>query len=139
MAESKSHKIAVMVFLVAIFVLLAVFTATWIYKMYTEQTALTERNTLATINCGKYYYSIDPRTVTYDNGTLYLELENTIGAGFDYVMLQSSMDKKEVKVSLTQGMIQPVSVPISLDTWVLVYPKGCEGINFKNLSFEPLV
>jgi hypothetical protein len=33
----------------------------------------------------------------------------------------------------------PVSVPLEVVGWVMVYPKGCQGVNFKNLSFEPNV
>ena len=126
-----------MFFLFAVFVLLAVVTGAWLYKVYKEQTSFAETRTMATIDCGKYYFSIDPRTVTYDNGNLYFEIENTVGSKINSIVVDSGAEKKEVNVSLSSGMIQPVSLSLSMDTWVLVYPKGCYGINYKNLTWEP--
>jgi hypothetical protein len=136
MAERQAHKYAVMFFLLAVFILLAAVTAAWLYKVYTEQTTFSEKKTLATVECGRYYFSIDENTVAYHNGTLYFEIENTLGAEIKDIIVESSTETKELNMTLAQGMIQPVSLPMEFDAWVLVYPRGCEGINFKNITFE---
>ncbi len=137
MVESRSHKMSTLIFLFGIFILLAVVTAGWLYRMYTEQTAYSERSTLATVECSRYYFSIDPDTVSYNNGTLYFELRNTLGAQIDTMVVETSTQQKEVEVNLAQDTIQPVSLPIEVVEWAVIYPLGCEGTNFKNLSFEP--
>ena len=136
MADPRSKKISVMIFLLAIFILLVVVTAGWIYRVYMDQTAYSEQRTLATFECGKYYYEIDPETVSYDEGTLYFEIENTLGADIPSIMVESAVETKEVSIGLTQGSFQPVSLPIAVEDWFVVYPRGCEDVNFKNISFE---
>jgi hypothetical protein len=108
--------------------------------MYTEQTAYSERHTLATVECSKYYYTIEPESVLYEEGTLYFEIKNTLGANIESIVVQSATEQTEVNLGfLDQGTTQPVSIPIEVVGWVLVYPSGCEGVNFKNLSFEPRI
>ena len=136
MVERRSNKISVLIFLFAIFILLVVVTASWIYKIYQEQTAFSEARTIATIECGRYYYDIKEDTVSYDNGTLYFEVGNNLGKDIDKMIVQSSTESKEVDIMLSRGTVQPVSVPISVAGWVMVYPVGCKGINFRNISFE---
>ena len=137
MVDRRSKKISVLIFLFAIFILLVVITAAWVYRMYTEQTAYSEETTFATIECGMYYFNIEPESVSYDAGTLYFEIGNTIGKEIETIVVQSSTETKEVSIGLSQGIVQPVSLPIEVVGWVMVYPKGCESVNFKNLSFEP--
>ena len=136
MVERRSRKISVLIFLFAIFVLLVVMTASWIYKVYVEQTAYSEKRTFATIECGRYYFDIKPESVEYENGTLYFEVRNTLGKDISSLVVESSTESKMVSVDLTQGSVQPVSLPIKVAGWVMVYPEGCEGVNFRNLSFE---
>lgn len=137
MVERRSSKISVLIFLFAIFILLVVVTASWIYKIYQEQTAYSEARTLATIECGRYYYDINEESVLYENGTLYFEVGNTLGKDIDEMIVQSSTESKKVDIMLSRGTIQPVSVDIAVAGWVMVYPVGCEGVNFRNISFEP--
>jgi hypothetical protein len=135
MADTRSKKISVLIFLFAIFVLLVVMTASWIFRVYHDQTAFSEQRTFATIECGRYYFDIKPESVSYDNGTLYFEMENTLGKDIDNIVVESSTERKEVSIALSQGVVQPVSLPIEVTGWVLVYPVGCEDVNFRNLSF----
>lgn len=136
MVERKSKKMSMLMFLFAIFILLSVITASWLYKMYTEQTAYSESSTLATIECSKYYFSIEPESVLYEDNTLYFEVKNTLGANLEDLIVKSYSEEKTVHINLDQGSTQPVSIPIDVVEWVLVFPAGCEGVNFKNLSFE---
>jgi flagellar basal body-associated protein FliL len=138
MAEARSKKVSVLIFLFAIFILLAVFTAVWLYNMYKQQTSFSERQTLATVECGRYYFAIDPKSVLYENSTLYFEIENTLGADINAIMVKSATQEKEVALNgLSQGTVMPVSVPLEVAEWVLVYPKGCAGVNFRNITFLP--
>lgn len=137
MADRRSKKISVLIFLFAIFVLLVVMTGSWIYRVYRDQTAYSEQKTFAAIECGRYYFDIKPETVSYEDGELYFELRNTLGKDIETIVVESSTEQKEVRVDLSQGTVQPVSLPLEVRGWVLIYPSGCEGVNFRNLSFEP--
>jgi hypothetical protein len=140
MAEARSRKISLLIFLFAVFILLAVFTGSWLYRMFKEQTAYSEQKTLATVECGRYYFTIKPESVLYENGTLYFEIENTLGADMNVINVESMAANKEVDLGgLGQGTVLPVSLQIDVSEWVLVYPKGCRGVNFKNLTFLPRV
>lgn len=137
MADTRSNKRNVLIFLFSIAILLIVMTASWTFRVYQDQTAFSEQRTLATIECGRYYFDIKPESVSYDNGTLYFEIENTLGKDIDNIVVESSTERQEINIALSQGMVQPVSLPIKVTGWVLVYPVGCEDVNFRNLSFEP--
>jgi hypothetical protein len=138
MADRRSKKLSVLIFLFAIFILLVAVTASWIYRMYRSETEYSERSTLATVECGKYYYKINPDSVLYENKTLYFEIENTLGADIDAIVVESMTEKKEFTLGgLSQGTVYPVSLELDIVEWVLVYPSGCGGVNFQNLSFEP--
>jgi hypothetical protein len=140
MAETRSRKVSILIFLFAVFILLAVFTGSWLYRMYKEQTDFSERKTLATVECGRYYFTIDPKSVLYENGTMYFEIENTLGADIGTIIVKSASEEKEVALGgLGQGTVMPVQIPIAVTEWVQVYPKGCEGVNFRNISFEPRI
>lgn len=136
MADSRSRKVSVLIFLFAIFILLVVVTAGWIYRIYMDQTAYSEERTLTTFECSRYYYGIDPETVSYVDGTLYFEIENTLGADIPSIMVESAVETKEVSIGLTQGTVQPVSLEMAVEGWVVVYPRGCRDVNVKNLTFE---
>ena len=137
MAERRSKKLSVMIFLFAIFVLLVVFTASWVYRMYTEQVAFSEEGTAAAVECGKYYFYINTNTLTYEDGVLSFDFKNTLGADIESIVVQGVSEKKEVYLGgLGQGTEYPVSVPIEIDGWVKVYPLGCERANFRNLTVE---
>lgn len=137
MVDRKSKKISVIIFLFAIFVLLVAFSASWIYKIYKEQTAFSEQNTLSTVECSKYYYFIDPDAVEYYNGTLSFNIKNTLGREIETIVVESASETKEFNIYLGQGMTQPVSSDFIIDGWFLVYPKDCRNVNFRNISFEP--
>lgn len=139
MVHSRSKKISVMIFLLAIFIMLVVMTAGWIYKMYREQTSFTNTRTLATVECGKYYFDIDESTVSYQDGQLYFEIENTLGSKIETILVESGSSKVSVDIGLSQGAIYPVSIPINISTSLAVYPEGCKEVNFRNISFEPNV
>lgn len=137
MSDRKSKKISVLIFLFAIFILLVAVTASWIYRVYKEQTSYSEDRTMATVACSQYYFDIDPQSVLYTDGNLYFEIENTLGKDIDKLVVQTSVDEKVVELSgLGQGVVQPVSLPIEVIEWAVVYPEGCKSANFKNLSFE---
>ena len=138
MAEARSKRVSLLIFLFAVFILLAVFTGSWIYKMFKEQTAFSEKKTLATIDCGRYYFNIIPESVLYESGVLYFEIENTLGADIKSIVVKSASEEKEVDLGgLGQGAVMPVSMNITLTDWALIYPKGCDGVNFRNISFNP--
>ncbi|MFC1742269.1 hypothetical protein ACFL3V_07075 [Nanoarchaeota archaeon] len=138
MVDRRSKKISLLVFLAAIFVLLVAFTAGWIYRIYTAQTEYSERHTIATVECGRYFFKVYPESVLYENGTLYFEIENTIGASLQTIVVESVSQKKSVDLGdLGLGTVQPVTVDLEVIEWVMVYPMGCAGVNFQNLSFEP--
>jgi hypothetical protein len=134
MAGDRHKKISTLIFLFAIFIMLAVFTGGWIYRMYVQQTAFSEQSTFDTVECGRYYFNIDPESVLYDNRTLYFEIENSIGAAIDSLVIESAAEKKQISIRLDQGVLQPVTLPIEAEAWVLVYPRGCRSGNFKNIS-----
>lgn len=137
MADGRSKKISVIIFLFAIFILLVGFTGSWLFRMYSEQTAYSESRTLATVECSRYYFTVPPQSVLYENGTLYFEVTNTLGADINTLVIECASESKEIEVNVGRGITVPVSVPINLVEWALVYPQGCRGVNFKNLSFEP--
>jgi len=140
MVEARSRKMSTLIFLFAVFILLAIFTGSWMYKMFKDQTAYSEQKTLATVECGRYYFSIRPESVLYENGTLYFEIENTLGADIKMVTVESKAESRELDLGgLSQGTVLPVSVQIGVSEWVLVYPKGCRGVNFRNLTFLPRI
>jgi hypothetical protein len=137
MAESRSRKVSVIIFLFAVFIMLAIFTGGWIYRMYATQTELAEKRTFSAVECGKYYFSLKQDSIVYDNSTVYFEIQNTIGATIDLIVVESGLEKRELNVSIAQGTTQPVSLNMSVTNWILVYPVGCRETNFRNISFEP--
>ncbi len=137
MVDRRSKKISVLIFMFAIFVLLVAVTASWMYRIYTEQTQYSEEKTMMTITCSQYYFVINPESVLYDGGQLYFEIENTLGKDIDKIVVRTSTEEAVVELDgLSQGIVHPVSVPIEVIEWAMVYPEGCDGANFKNLSFE---
>ena len=134
MAEPRHKKISTLIFLFAIFIMLAVVTGGWIYRMYVQQTAFSEQSTFGTVECGRYYFSVDPESVLYENNTLYFDIENSIGAAIGSLVIESAVESKQISIRLDQGTLQPVTIPIAVDGWFLVYPRGCRDANFKNIS-----
>jgi uncharacterized protein YpmB len=137
MIERRAKRISVLIFLFAVFIMLVVFSVSWVYKIYKEQTKFTEENTYSTVECSKYYFSINPGTVTYEGTTLSFDIKNTLGDELDTIIVESPYGQKEAKVQLSQGLSQPVVVDLQIDSWFIVYPKDCRNANFKNVSFEP--
>ncbi|MFH1064215.1 MAG: hypothetical protein V1729_03990 [Candidatus Woesearchaeota archaeon] len=137
MVDRRSKKISVLIFMFAIFILLVVVTASWLYRIYTEQTAFSEKKTMATVTCSQYYFYINNESVLYEDGKIYFEIENIMGKDIDKIVVRTSTEEAVVDMDgLGQGIIQPVTLPIEVIEWALVYPEGCDGANFKNLSFE---
>ncbi len=134
----KSKKFSTMIFLVALFFLLSVLVGAWLYKIFKEQTSYSNDQTLATIDCGRYYFYIPENSVKYQNGTLEFDIENTLGKEIEQLTLRTALEKKTLNMTgLTQGTKVPVKTPIAMTDWVYVYPDACDGVNYKNISFLP--
>ncbi|HII72232.1 TPA: hypothetical protein HA265_05755 [Candidatus Woesearchaeota archaeon] len=136
--ESKSRKMSTLIFMFAIFVLLAAFLGSWLYRIYKEQTTYSQEQTLAAVDCGRFYYQVDSESVSYKDGVLFFLIENTIGKEITSLTLETALETKHFNMTgLTPGAMVPVNQSIRMTTWVWVYPTSCRGINFKNISFQP--
>ena len=136
--EAHSKQTSTLIFLFAIFVLLAFFLGSWLYKIYLQQTEYSKEQTVAAIECGRFYFHIVDNTVSYDNGTLHFEVENTIGEPIRELTIESALETRTLNVSgLIPGAMVPISTDIRITDWVHVYPRYCRGLNWKNLSFLP--
>ncbi|NQU79001.1 hypothetical protein HQ545_04495 [Candidatus Woesearchaeota archaeon] len=134
--DRTSRKISLVIFLAVIFILLVLFTAVWVYSMVVEQTAYSSRETLVAVECGRYYFDIPASSVSYNNMTLNFDIKNTIGSIIETIVVESAGEVKDVVIMLDQRSMQPVTVDIAVVDYVIVYPKGCRGLNFKNISFQ---
>lgn len=136
--EKRSKKISTLIFLFAIFILLAVFLGSWLYRIYLEQTKYSQEQTLSAVDCGRYYFKIPEDMVEYKNGTLTFMIENTIGKEIKQLVVESALETQRKNMTgLISGAMVPVEVDMRFTDWIYVYPKGCRGINFKNISFLP--
>jgi hypothetical protein len=132
MPETRAMKISTFIFLLAIFIMLAVFMGGWLYKIYIENTHYSKSKTDEALNCNKYYYKILQDTVSYENGVIRFDVENYIGAEFKTLVVQSETQQKELNITIGQETTLPVEVEIEAAERVRVYPLGCEN-NYKEI------
>lgn len=134
----RSKKFSTLIFLFAIFVVLAAFLGSWLYNIYQDQTQYSKEQTMSAVECGRFYFNVKPEDVSYDNGTLTLLVENTIGQEIKQLTVESALETHKLNVTgLINGAMVPVKVGIRMTDWIYVYPSQCRGINFKNISFLP--
>lgn len=133
MPETRAMKISTFIFLLAVFIMLAVFMGGWLYKIYAENTNYSKLRTDEALNCNKYYYRIHQNTASYENGVLRFDIENYIGAEFKTLVVQSETQQKELNVTIIQETTLPVEVEIEASERVRVYPLGCNN-NYKEIS-----
>ncbi|MFC1723308.1 hypothetical protein ACFL0V_04165 [Nanoarchaeota archaeon] len=133
--DGRGKKVSTLIFLFALFMLLAVILGAWLFKIYQEQTKWSDTQTVDAVDCGRYYYQIGD--ITYHNGTLSFMFENTVGKPIKEITIESAIEKRSVNMSLNADEAIPISVPLQLTDWVFVYPSACRGFNFKNISFLP--
>ena len=138
--EARSRKISTMIFLFAIFMLLAFFLGSWLYRIYLEQTQYSKEKTIAAVECGRFYFLIDENTVSYTNGTLHFAIENTVGTPITQLTVETALETQNLNITgLMSGAMVPVSTKIQITDWAHVYPRYCRGLNWKNLTFMPAI
>lgn len=127
MAERRSRKISMFIFLFALFILLAVITGAYLYKLYSENTASSEKQTRETIDCD-YYFAVSKQSISYIDDKLSFEIKNTYGKEIRTVVIVSGNETKEKSVSLTRGDSFPLDVSIKASGNFSLYPKGCPAL-----------
>ena len=123
----NAKKWTLTLFLVALFTFLAVFTGTWISKLYFEQTDYADTNSETIFKCNEYYPRI--QQVTYENEELIINLESRSGGTkFDsYTILWNDSSYKINTTNLYVGMAQEYIIQVEgKDSFVRGYPETCK-------------
>ena len=133
MAE-KHRKISTTLFLLAVFVFLAVFLGGWIYRVYTEQTTYSEGESQSALYCTEYSFDIEGPA--YDQGQLSFEIVLKRGM-FDIMVVESGTEMREIDTShMVVGSSIPAEVEIPLADEVVFYPEGCKAHNSKSFNIK---
>lgn len=133
--DSRAKKISTIIFLLAIFVFLAIFIGGWLYRVYMTQSRYSTHESASAVDCA--YYSFNVESLSYENGRLYFELDNKGNDQFDTIVIESGGIAKEVSTEgMVAGMSQPIDVEIALADDVSIYPKGCKDHNSKGFQIN---
>ena len=134
MAE-KSRKISLTIFLLAVFVFLAIFLGGWIYRVYMTETAYSTGESKSAVVCAGYTFDIDKESLVYEDGVLYFETDLGYGDKINLLVVESGVESREVDTTaMSGGVPQPITVDIPLSDEVLVYPEGCRDHNFERFT-----
>ncbi|MFC1753048.1 hypothetical protein ACFL96_06595 [Thermoproteota archaeon] len=128
----KARKISTTVFLLAVFVFLAVFLGGWLYRVYTTQTTYSTGESKSAITCVGYTFDIDKESLVYEHGVLHFEIAHQYGDQIDVLIVESGTETREVVAGdFIAGVSQLFQVELPLGEEVKIYPKGCRDHNFK--------
>ena len=133
MAE-KHRKISTTIFLLAVFVFLAVFLGGWLYRVYIEQTTYSTGESQSALYCTEYYFDIEG--LAYDQGQLSFEIVLKRGM-FDVMVVESGTEMRDINTSnMVTGSIISVEIEIPLADEIVFYPKGCKTHNSKSFNIK---
>jgi len=124
----NAKKWTLTLFLIALFTFLAVFTGTWINKLYLEQTDYSDATSASIFECNEYYPVI--QKVIYENEALIINLESKSGGiKFDsYTILWNGTSYEIDTTNLYVGMAQEYIIPVKGEnSFLRGYPETCEG------------
>ena len=128
-----SKKISLFIFLISIFVLLAVLTASWLFKIYTEHTNYSTGETRNIVQCNDYSYKIDE--LVYQDGHLSFTITNSLGDPFDFLSVEAGENVTDIELyNLISGTSQDVELDVPSTDMLLFYPQGCKEHNKKTFS-----
>lgn len=128
-----SKKVSILIFLIALFVLLAVLTGSWLYKIYIGHTNFTDKESSHIFECSGRIFKISQ--VAYGDGLLNFTITNTYGEPFDTLIVRSENITKEVELyDLIEGSSQDIGVEIFINGSVDLFSKGCEEYDKKTYS-----
>lgn len=134
MAEKK---FSTMVFLLAVFIFLAMFISMWIYGIYVDNAGYAKKTSTNSISCTSY--SFDVKNLLYSDNMLSFDIENTIGDEFSELIVEKRGDEAGAKTiplsNFQMGMQEHVVITemtnIVENDEIILYPKGCKGANEK--------
>ena len=129
----KGKGISIVIFLVSIFVLLAIVTGAWMYNLYTSQTRFSDTETKSIIECNSYVFGVE--NMVYNEPELEFIISGKIGPEINKITIESGSDIRTINFSgLSSGAEQAVSVNLSIQDSVLIYPTGCKEQNSKTFK-----
>lgn len=135
MQDSKSKKISIFIFLFALFVMLALLTGGYLYKLYIENIEFTDKETNELVNCDNFYFNLVKNTISYNENKLTFEVKNSMGKEINQLIIESNNKTTEKNMSLAQGDLLFVVVNLEVNNNFSVYPKGCKSVQ-KTFTIE---
>ncbi|MBT7903737.1 hypothetical protein HN587_07780 [Candidatus Woesearchaeota archaeon] len=136
MAESRSKKYSLMMFLITLFIVLAIFLGSYIYKTYSSSIAFSTEGTESVMNCGSYSYKISE--LDLDEDKLFFVLENSAGDSIEYLIIESGdYYHKEFIAGIGHGEKRELELTnVSVSGVVEFYPEGCKKHNSKKFKIS---
>ncbi|MBT5021988.1 hypothetical protein HOK51_00905 [Candidatus Woesearchaeota archaeon] len=134
MVEAKSMKYATMIFLVALFVVVAIMAGSYTYKTYMTSILYSEKGTKEVFACNDFSYNIED--LIYVDGNLTFTLRNTYGDVINTLIVESGDEKRVIDTSMVPaGSQQTFKLDnMKLEKLVVFHPKGCEEYNIKQFK-----
>jgi|GEM_PF-3685811 len=119
-------KKSILIFLFAIFVVLAFYILTYGTGIYTSSRSYTEQQTKNTL-CSTFF-DFELKNTTYQNGVLAFNLarKSETGEPFSYIIIKGEEEKNITVLNMLSYDIQPVSIEIKISKNFTVYPESCK-------------
>jgi hypothetical protein len=135
--EGRSKGISVLIFLLGIFVLLAVVLGGWLYNMYTTNVGYTKKTTTSALHCNDMSFTVQEIKYSPDTKTLSFMLNNGYGQSIDAIVIESNNQTQTVNLTgLVSGTSEIIEVQTELASEVLIYPRGCREDNAKRYTIQ---
>jgi hypothetical protein len=115
----------ILIFLFAIFLVLAFYILTYGTGIYTSSRSYTEQQT-KNLLCSTFF-DFELKNTTYQNGVLAFNLarKSETGEPFSYITIKGEEEKNITVLNMLSYDIQPVSIEIKISKNFTVYPESC--------------
>lgn len=128
MVDERTKKWVSAVFMIALFLVVAVYIGLAMLRIYTDSSRFSTEKSKTSVNCVGYVYSVD--NVRYNNGLLSFEIKNADYSDYEEMnlIIKSGNATKEVAlINLIRGLKKNIDIEMPIqDNKFSTYPKSCE-------------
>jgi len=135
----RSKRITTFIFLLSLFVFLAVIMVVWSYNYYKYGTTQTKERTMPLVKCSSYAYRVIDNSLNYSNNTLKIKIEYIGEGGERFSKLEVIVDgNKSLSEEINPALRSPTIIVnnVKIKDSFLITPEGCILYNTKNCSLS---
>ena len=102
--EGRAKRISVLIFLFAVFILLAVLIGSWIYSTFTTNVGFSKRTTTSVLQCSEFSFGVENVAYDAEQQHLHFVIRNNLGATINAIVIEAVTEERQSDAAQKSAM-----------------------------------